>query len=101
MTRRLVTVRSLGSSGHPKLEFRLESRACLLFVDLAGDFDPAQAADVFRDAAVEGFGNLLAIFGSCQAAFVAGIADEGDFGQDRGHISADENDERRLLHTPV
>jgi hypothetical protein len=46
------------------------------FINLAGDFDPAQSADILRYSAVERLCDALTIIGSLQPAFVARIADE-------------------------
>lgn len=54
-------IRAGGQSSLSALATRL-----LAFVlgDAGGDLHAAQAADVLRDAAIEGFGNPLAVFGS-------------------------------------
>ena len=46
------------------------------FIDLAGDFYSAQAVGVLRDAAVERFGNALAMLGGSEFALVGGVGDE-------------------------
>ena len=59
------------------------------------------AIEIRRDAAVQAFGNALALTGLKQKAFIAGIADEGNLREHRGHICAGQNDKRRLLHSAV
>src|SRR2546427_9495458 len=71
------------------------------FVELGGDFHAAQALGVLGDAAVERLGNALAVVAGPEAVLVCGIADEGDLGEDRGHVGTDEDDERGLLHAAI
>src|ERR1700733_6935043 len=54
----------------------------LALVDLAGDFDAAEAVHVFGDAAIEGVGDALAVFRGLKLAFVVRIADERNLGED-------------------
>src|SRR5271154_4801898 len=72
-----------------------------VFVDFAGNFDAAQAPDVFGDAPVKGFGDLLAVVGGSEAAFVAGVADEGNLREDRWHVGSDQYNKRSFFYSPI
>src|ERR1700728_19192 len=80
-----------------------DSRSLLpcAFVHLAGDFDSAQAVHIFGDAAVERFGDALAVFAGGEAVLVGGVADERNFGEDRGHVGADQNNEGSFLYSAI
>ena len=67
----------------------------------AGDLNSAQALGVASNATIQRFRDSLPIFRGAQFAFVGGIADKGDFGEDRGHIRSDQHDEGRLLHATI
>ena len=71
----VAELRFYGSSSR-----RFRGRAGHLYISIGGL--------VVGDSAVERFGNLLAVGGALQIVFVGRAADEGDFGQDRGHRSA-------------
>src|SRR5277367_2733910 len=63
-----------------------------------------QAVETFQvggDAAVQAVGDALALVGLAQEFFVVGIADKGDFGEHRGHVGADQDNERGLFHAAV
>src|ERR1700744_2433425 len=66
-----------------------------------GDAHAVKAPDVAGDAAVEGFGDALAVSGLAKFYGIVGIGKEGDFGEDRRHVGADQNDEGRLLDSAV
>ena len=65
------------------------------------DAHTAEAADVLCDPAIERFGDALPIFGGLKAAFVGGVTDEGDFGQDGRHVCADQDHEGCFFHSAI
>ncbi len=71
------------------------------FFNAAGNLHPAQSAHVLGNAAVERFGDALAIFRRSQPVFVTRVTDEGNLRQNRGHVRPDEHNERRFPHTPI
>jgi len=56
---------------------------------------------VAGDAGIEAFGDALAVLRLFKLGCVVFIGDEADFGEDAGHVGADENNERSLLHAAV
>src|SRR5271170_3961495 len=83
-----------------------QGRSALLLLSLAlfdftGDLDPAQTADILGNSAIERFGDALAIVGGAELALVAGVADEGNLGQNRRHVRPNQNDEWSLLDSAV
>src|SRR5208282_1107234 len=71
------------------------------FVHLARDLHAAQTTDILGNAAIQRFCNPLAIFRGAQPVLIAWITNKGDFSQNRGHIGADEHNERRFLHAAI
>src|SRR5439155_2627671 len=61
----------------------------------------AETLGVSRNAVEQRFRHLLAVLRTLQERLLAGVAQETDFGQDGGHIRADQHHKRRLLDAPV
>src|SRR5215470_4263053 len=65
------------------------------------DLYAAETADVLGNAIKQRIGYALPVVGGFQFSRVGRIADEGDLGQNRRHVGADEDHERSLLYASV
>src|SRR5262249_48114906 len=73
----------------------------LFLLNLPRCFRSAEPPLNLGAAAVEGFGDSLAVFRRLQAALVARIADEGNLRQNRRHVCPDQHNKRRFLYAAI